>query len=328
MIAALILIFLSSQVILTTSYGWSRSSHTKYALFGTSVDPSTIRKYGYSARVVRPSSTTESTATASITSVMSASSSTSEPTAVTSEFVTSAGSTAGLMEKFEEEARKEDVRVNQLESLLGAFRSAVSEKEQLISLEEGIRSQMMDVRDKGIVTDTAILAELQLATDEKTSQIAVEKGIVQEIIQCADQLDKELSASRKKMGDLSQPSSENQLQEIMDWCRSRDERVLLLINKFDEVTRNENSMSLSEPVPEKLADLMDTVSNKQFDVASTSTGLSIAGATIAEISAQLRMKVNLLFLGNPVTVYDCLTPIRSNSYNPALYIIITDLISL
>ena len=290
-----LILILSFQVLLQT-YGWSRSSHSKYALLATT-DPA-LRKYGYSARVVRPS-TAESTATAAITSVTPVSPSTSQSTAtsavVTIPQTSAPGLTAGLTEKFEEEARKEDLRVSQLESLLGAFRSAVSEKEQLISLEEGIRSQMMDVRDKGIVTDTAILAELQLATDEKTSQISVEKGIVQEIIQCADQLDKELSASRKKMGDLSQPSSENQLQEIMDWCRSRDERVLLLINKFDEVTRNENSMSLSEPVPEKLADLMDTVSNKQFDAASTSTGLSIAGATIAEISAQLRMKVNYIF---------------------------------
>ena len=289
-----LILVLSFQIILQTQ-GWTRSSQSsryRYVLYATT-DPVVRRNYGYSARVIRPPQP-ESTVTATITSVIPTTTPSASVPTISSVGV-SPPSTSGFKEQFEEEVRKEDVRISQLESLLGAFRSAVSEKEQLISLEEGIRSQMMDVRDKGIVTDAAILAELQLATDEKTTQISVEKGIVQEIIQCTDQLDKELSASRKKMSDVSQPSSENQLQEIMDWCRSRDERVLLLINKFDEVTRNENSMSLSEPVPEKLADLMDTVSSKQFDTASTFTGLSIAGATIAEISAQLRTKVMVSF---------------------------------
>lgn len=176
-------------------------------------------------------------------------------------------------------------RAGQLESLLGAFRGAVVEKEELLSLELNILQQMKDVRSK--ITDEAILAELAIATTQKEVEIDAERMIVTEIGQCADQLTQEISASKAKVSEWKGNAAGTE-QSIVDWMRARDERILVLINRFDDITRQKG---LSTAVPEKLAGIMDTaaVASTVNNPSAPLTVLSDA-SSITELAVILRSK--------------------------------------
>lgn len=99
-----------------------------------------------------------------------------------------------------EEVAKEDLRAVQLESLLEAFQSAVGEKEQLISLETQILSEMREVKRK--VTDEVILNELTAAIEEKSRLIDAEKGICKEISAVSSSLASEVLETKAKIVEL------------------------------------------------------------------------------------------------------------------------------
>lgn len=99
-----------------------------------------------------------------------------------------------------EEVAKEDLRAVQLESLLEAFQSAVGEKEQLISLESQILSEMREVKKK--VVDEVILNELTAAIEEKSRLIDAEKGICKEISAVSSSLASEVFETRAKIVEL------------------------------------------------------------------------------------------------------------------------------
>jgi altronate dehydratase len=99
-----------------------------------------------------------------------------------------------------EEVAKEDMRAVQLESLLEAFQSAVVEKEQLITLETQILSEIREVKTK--VTDEIILNELNAAIDEKSRLIDAERGICKEISAVSSSLASEVNETREKIAEL------------------------------------------------------------------------------------------------------------------------------
>lgn len=96
-----------------------------------------------------------------------------------------------------EEVTKEDVRAIQLESLLDAFQSAVEEKEQLITLETQILSEIRDVKKK--VNDETMLSELNVAIDEKSRLIDAERAICKEISAVSSSLASEIDETRDKI---------------------------------------------------------------------------------------------------------------------------------
>lgn len=99
-----------------------------------------------------------------------------------------------------EEVAKEDLRAVQLESLLEAFQSAVGEKEQLITLETQILSEIREVKTK--VTDEIILNELNAAIEEKSRLIDAERAICKEISAVSSSLASEVIETREKIAEL------------------------------------------------------------------------------------------------------------------------------
>ena len=191
-----------------------------------------------------------------------------------------------------EEIEKETLRASQLEALLDAFQSAVTEKEQLIALEFNVLQQMQDVSLK--VTDESILSELDIAIQEKSRQINAERQICVEITEVAAMLASEIAVSGTKMADLRRSmdssSSDDAMKSMVDWSRSRDERVLLLINQFNDITRKKGLNPGDASVPENLAGYIDS--------ADTGISMSSAGGagstttTIAAIQESLKAKTN------------------------------------
>lgn len=189
-----------------------------------------------------------------------------------------------------EEIEKESLRASQLESLLDAFQSAVTEKEQLITLEFNILQQMQDVSLK--VTDESILTELDLAIQEKSTQIAAERQICVEITDVAAVLESEINASGTKMSDLRRSldssSTSEDLQSMAEWARARDERVLMLINQFNEITRKKGLNPADASVPDNLAGYIGGA----IDDTGVSLTMGNAGTTIAIIAEGLKAKSN------------------------------------
>jgi hypothetical protein len=107
-----------------------------------------------------------------------------------------------MKSRLEEEMRKEDVRATQLESLLGAFQSAADEKQQLIVVEEGIYSQMTNVRER--VSDAGILKELDTAIKDKNALIEDETSTCKEVSSVSSRLAIEISDTRENIAELLQ----------------------------------------------------------------------------------------------------------------------------
>ena len=157
------------------------------------------------------------------------------------------------------------------------------EKEELVSLELNVLQQMKDVKSK--ITDSAILAELEIATKQKEVEIEAERKTVAEIGQCRDGLMQEIVASKAKVDEWTAKATGIEL-SIVDWMRARDERVLVLINRFDDITRRKG---LSTTVPEKLAGIMDTAAVASA-VSPTAQLAVISAGSISEIALSLRSK--------------------------------------
>eukprot|EP00596_Hydrurales_sp_CCMP1899_P005741 CAMPEP_0119051246 /NCGR_PEP_ID=MMETSP1177-20130426/72924_1 /TAXON_ID=2985 /ORGANISM="Ochromonas sp, Strain CCMP1899" /LENGTH=425 /DNA_ID=CAMNT_0007030381 /DNA_START=177 /DNA_END=1451 /DNA_ORIENTATION=- len=154
-----------------------------------------------------------------------------------------------IKDRLLEEITKEDLRTTQLESLLEAFQSAVSEKEQLITLESSILEQMNDIRSK--ISDVKILQELDTTTLLKIQFIKNEQEIYTDISDVTKKLSKEVHETREKIINLQQFINEDkkefqvELKASIESSRTRDEKVLALINIFDAATSKGNL----DPVP-------------------------------------------------------------------------------
>jgi hypothetical protein len=140
-----------------------------------------------------------------------------------------------------EEILKEDTRAAQLKSLYEAFQSAVEEKKELLALETGILAQMGDVRST--VTDASILSELEAVIAEKRKQIDAETAALHDISGVTAALAEEIAASSanvetlRQHEDVSSPGADTTLVNVSEWARARDERVLSLINRFNDITQ-------------------------------------------------------------------------------------------
>jgi hypothetical protein len=88
-----------------------------------------------------------------------------------------------------------------------AFQSAVSEKEQLITLESNILEQMNDIRSK--ISDANILQELDAATLLKIQFISDEQEIYTDISDVTRKLSNEVHQTRTKIINLQQVVDED-----------------------------------------------------------------------------------------------------------------------
>jgi hypothetical protein len=152
---------------------------------------------------------------------------------------------------------------------------------------------MQDVSLK--VTDESILSELDIAIQQKSKQIAAERQICVEITEVAAILESEISVSATKMADLRQcisssSASEDDLKSMAEWARARDERVLALINQFNDITQKKGLNPGDASVPENLAGYIDGATDGTgISLPSTDSG---AQTTIAAIRDSLKAKSN------------------------------------
>jgi len=151
------------------------------------------------------------------------------------------------VDPLQEEILKEDTRAAQLKSLFEAFQSAVEEKKELLALETGILAQMADVRST-LTDDVSILSELEAVIAEKRKQIDAETAALHDISGVTAALAEEIAASAanvetlRQHEDVSSPGADTTLVNVSEWARARDERVLSLINRFNDITQK-NALS-------------------------------------------------------------------------------------
>ena len=205
------------------------------------------------------------------------------------------------IDPLKEEISKEETRATQLRSLLDAFQSAVVEKEELLALEGGILTQMIDVR--GTVADASILSELEFVIVEKGKQIDVETQVLDEISTVTATLAEEIAASLAKVdtlrqhADVSSPGADSALVSVSEWTRARDERVLSLINQFNAITQNKG-LQANEKIPDALSGYIRVDGDDRSSSSNSSpiAGIRLSAATttpaINDVAIAIRSKSN------------------------------------
>ena len=144
-------------------------------------------------------------------------------------------------------------RVQQLNTLLTAFQFSVTDKNDLISLETTVLSEMKEVRFK--IQDESIALNLDLEIEKKKTQIEKEIRRSEEISIVVSKLQKELDASAEKVTELAnatevgKESDQRLLKMMVQWMKVRDERVLDLISRFDEIVQSSDSLADRNTVP-------------------------------------------------------------------------------
>ena len=144
-------------------------------------------------------------------------------------------------------------RVQQLNTLLTAFQFSVTDKNDLISLETTVLSEMKEVRFK--IQDESIALNLDLEIEKKKTQIEKEIRRSEEISIVVSKLQKELDASAEKVTELAnaievgKESDQRLLKMMVQWMKVRDERVLDLISRFDDIVQSSDSLADRNTVP-------------------------------------------------------------------------------
>jgi hypothetical protein len=164
--------------------------------------------------------------------------------------------------------------VAQLQTLLVAFETSQLDRLKLVSLEEAEVARIADVQAQP-QHDAGTREELAAWRARKVASIAAEREVANEMGHCVAGLRDEIAAGTAAT--TASPGA------------SRDERVLAPINRFDAAAAR-RSLTADAAVPATLATIL-----RRTNPAATPVfkGLSVTpGATVAQISASLRVKSN------------------------------------